>query len=536
MMEGFVVDSSPSPTLNDSCEVAKQKLKRDFVLVRSHNILVRSNNLRVPEPVVHRDLDAIDEDNEEEDDVVLGEDGALKLKAEVAEDGDEEDSAAVLSKGGKCGDESMSKGSDEENRQSYESEPDTPKSNNSSDSDQSAKHSKSPPRHSFFKSLKMKSSKTGLHFHFQPLPSLGVSKRVKKVKEARDDAVQLPQSDGGLCHFRYAWKNFTLSDLQNATDNFSQENLIGEGGYSRVYKGKLENGTLVAVKRLTGGTSQEDEMTADFLSELGIMVHLHHPNIAQLIGYGVEGGMYLVLHLSPHGSLAALLRGSKEKLNWDVRFKIAVGTAEGLLYLHEGCQRRIIHKDIKAANILLTEDFEPKISDYGLAKWLPEQWTHHVVSNIEGTFGYLPPEFFMNGIVDEKTDVYAYGVVLLELLTGRLAMDDPQKSLVMWAKPLIEKNSIDELVDPSISGPFNPEQLNRVILTAALCTHHCPDERPQMNQVVEMLSGNASSLDLAKQILSRSAPRTVSEQLFIEDDCISMDCHEDDVLKATISL
>ncbi|KAL9691054.1 hypothetical protein QQ045_011471 [Rhodiola kirilowii] len=530
-METFKVDPSPCPTQNDSSEVAKQKLKRDFVLVRSHNILVRSNNLRATEPVAHQDLEAIDEDNEDgrgETVMVEEEDVKNQVAQEVEDDGDEENSMAVYPKGENGYEEKASNGS----------EPDTPKSNNSSDSDQSAKHSKSPPRHSFFKSLKMKSSKTALHFHFQPLPSLGVSKRVKKMMEGRDDVVPIPmpQLDEGLCHFRSTWKNFTLSELQNATSNFSQENLIGKGGYSRVYKGQLEDGTLVAVKRLTGGTSQEDVMTADFLSELGIMVHLHHPNIAQLIGYGVEGGMYLVLHLSPHGSLAAILRGSKEKLNWDIRFKIVVGAADGLLYLHEGCQRRIIHKDIKAANILLTEDFEPKISDYGLAKWLPEQWSHHVVSNIEGTFGYLPPEFFMNGIVDEKTDVYAYGVLLLEIITGRLAMDDPQKSLVMWARPLIEKNSIDELVDPSLTGPFNPDQLNRVILTAALCTHHCPDDRPQMCHVVEMLSGNESRLDLAKQILSRSAPRTFSEQLFVEDDCISMDCRDDDILKTALSL
>ncbi|KDP21527.1 hypothetical protein JCGZ_21998 [Jatropha curcas] len=181
--------------------------------------------------------------------------------------------------------------------------------------------------------------------------------------------------------------NFTLPELQAATDNFSQENLIGKGGYAEVYKGRLKNGKLVAIKRLTKGTL--DEMIGDFLSEMGIMAHVNHPNTAKLIGYGIEGGMHLVLELSPHGSLASLLYGSKQTLKWHVRYKIALGTAEGLLYLHEGCQRRIIHRDIKAANILLTEDFEPQICDFGLAKWLPEHWTHHIVSKFEGTFGFV---------------------------------------------------------------------------------------------------------------------------------------------------
>ena len=166
--------------------------------------------------------------------------------------------------------------------------------------------------------------------------------------------------------------------------------MIGEGGYAEVYKGKLEDGQFVAIKRLTRG--DQEEMTADFLSELGIIVHVDHPNIARLIGYGVEGGMFLVLQLSPHGSLSSILyglliilkdikfhvfeklldikifclfpcmiSGPREKLDWRIRYNIALGTAEGLCYLHEVCQRRIIHRDIKASNILLSEDFQPQV-------------------------------------------------------------------------------------------------------------------------------------------------------------------------------
>ncbi|KAL4308036.1 hypothetical protein GQ457_01G021900 [Hibiscus cannabinus] len=176
----------------------------------------------------------------------------------------------------------------------------------------------------------------------------------KKSKRIRDDII-IPQPstefDTDAFNFKASWKNYSLAELQQATNYFSR----GEGGYAEVYKGKVEDGNIVAIKKLTRGSPEE--MTMDFLSELGIIVHVDHPNIAKLIGYGVEGGMHLVLQLSPNGSLATLLYGPKEKLNWGIRFKIGVGTAEGLCYLHEGCQRRIIHKDIKAANILLAEDF-----------------------------------------------------------------------------------------------------------------------------------------------------------------------------------
>ncbi|XP_057485748.1 receptor-like cytosolic serine/threonine-protein kinase RBK2 isoform X1 [Actinidia eriantha] len=357
-----------------------------------------------------------------------------------------------------------------------------------SDSEAHANQKSGPQWRGFFRKLK-KGPTMGLHTFHPSIPSIKMLSR-KKSRNARQSlpvVLDDPTLDGELYCFKSSWTNFSLDDLETATSNFSHENLIGEGGYSEVYKGHLHDGHLVAIKRLTRGTPEE--MTADFLSELGILVHVNHPNIANVIGYGVEGGMHLVLHLSPHGSLASLLTGAKEKLEWDIRYKIALGTAEGLAYLHEGCQRRIIHRDIKAANILLREDFEPQVSDFGLAKWLPEKWTHLTVSQFEGTFGYLPPEFFMHGIVDEKTDVYAYGVLLLELITGRLALDKSQKSLVMWAKPLLAKNNASELVDPSLADTYHSEQLNRMVLTSSLCLHESSSERPQMSKVVRMLKG-----------------------------------------------
>ncbi|XP_076925154.1 receptor-like cytosolic serine/threonine-protein kinase RBK2 isoform X1 [Bidens hawaiensis] len=326
--------------------------------------------------------------------------------------------------------------------------------------------------------IKSKSKKCLPTFH--PITSgLQLSRRLSS--SFREQFPVIPPSPMvDMSYFKPHWKNFTFSQLQSATNNFSNENMIGKGGYAEVYKGVLKNGQLVAVKQLTQGSI--DERTASFLSELGIMAHVNHPNTAKLIGYGVDGGLHLVLELSPNGSLASWLHALKEKLDWDIRYKVALGTGEGLLYLHDGCQRRIIHRDIKAANILLTKDFEPQICDFGLAKWLPEHWTHHTVSRFEGTFGYLAPEYLMHGIVDEKTDVFAFGVLLLELSSGRRALDYSQQSLVLWAKPLLRKNNVRELVNPAIVDHCNTRQLHLTVLAASLCIQQSSIRRPDMNQ------------------------------------------------------
>ncbi|XP_042509493.1 receptor-like cytosolic serine/threonine-protein kinase RBK1 [Macadamia integrifolia] len=293
-----------------------------------------------------------------------------------------------------------------------------------------------------------------------------------------------------------SWRNFSYEELAAATDNFSSEKLIGKGGHAEVYKGCLGDGQVVAVKRLTRKEKAEEERIADFLSELGIIAHINHPNAARLLGFGVEQGLHLVLDFSSHGSLASLLHGSKKPLEWTIRFKVSSGVAEGLHYLHRGCNRRIIHRDITASNILLTQDYEPQISDFGLAKWLPEQWSHHIVFPIEGTFGYLAPEYFMHGIVDEKTDVFAFGVLLLELITGRRALDSCRQSLVMWAKPLLDENKMEELVDPCLGHDYDIIEMKRMILTASMCIHNSSTMRPHMSLVLQLLRGENGTMDV----------------------------------------
>ncbi|KAG1326943.1 putative receptor-like serine/threonine-protein kinase [Cocos nucifera] len=287
-----------------------------------------------------------------------------------------------------------------------------------------------------------------------------------------------------------SWRCFSYEEISRATNNFHPDNMVGRGGYAEVFKGNLYNGQAVAVKRLAKGSTSEQK-EREFLAELGIIGHVCHPNTALLIGCCIENGLHLIFDFSPNGSLASALHGKNCKfLEWPVRYKIAIGTARGLHYLHKCCRRRIIHRDIKASNVLLGPEFEPqvKISDFGLAKWLPKQWTHHCVIPIEGTFGYLAPEYFMHGIVDEKTDVFAFGVLLLEIVTGRRPVDSSKQSLLLWAKPLIDTGRIAELADPKLEGKYDLDQLQKLVLTASYCVRQTSIWRPSMSEVLQLLT------------------------------------------------
>ncbi|XP_010548617.1 PREDICTED: receptor-like cytosolic serine/threonine-protein kinase RBK2 isoform X2 [Tarenaya hassleriana] len=279
---------------------------------------------------------------------------------------------------------------------------------------------------------------------------------------------------------RPTWRCFSFEELFDATKCFSPENLVGRGGFAEVYKGVMGNGEEIAVKRITRG-GRDERREKEFLTEIGTIGHVSHPNVLSLLGCCIDNGLYLVFRFSSRGSVASLLHdASLPPLEWERRYKIGVGTAKGLHYLHKGCQRRIIHRDIKSSNVLLTHDFEPQISDFGLAKWLPSQWSHHSIAPIEGTFGHLAPEYYTHGIVDEKTDVFAFGVFLLELISGRKPVDASHQSLHTLAKPILRKGEIEKLVDPRLHGEYNVHQLHRLAFAASLCIRSSTSSRPSM--------------------------------------------------------
>ncbi|KAK4337570.1 hypothetical protein RND71_042057 [Anisodus tanguticus] len=282
-------------------------------------------------------------------------------------------------------------------------------------------------------------------------------------------------------------KCFSYEEIASSTNYFHPENLVGQGGYSDVYRGDLEDGRTIAVKRLARDSNDMNK-EKEFLMELGVISHVNHPNTASLVGYCIENGFYLIFKFYPNGTLSSALHGKSNKsLEWPMRYKISLGIARGLHYLHKCCKHRIIHRDIKASNVLLGKDYEPQISDFGLAKWLPNKWTHHAVIPIEGTFGYLAPEYFMHGIVDEKTDVYAFGVLLLEIITGRRPVDSSRQNLLLWVTPLMEAGKLIDLADPKLEGEFDMDELHKMVLTASYCVRQSSEWRPSTTEVLELL-------------------------------------------------
>ncbi|CAK9881128.1 unnamed protein product [Sphagnum jensenii] len=291
---------------------------------------------------------------------------------------------------------------------------------------------------------------------------------------------------------------FSYHQLKEATSNFSPSNIIGRGGASQVYKGKTPDGKLVAVKCLNqGGGHQAKE---ELLTDIQITCNLSHVNIVTLLGYCADTPhMALVYDYVPQGSLEDHLHGKsddKRVLAWRIRYKVALGVAEALDYLQNGCRRPVIHRDVKPSNVLLTENFEPRLSDFGLAKWGPTNAPHIPCNDVFGTFGYLAPEYFMYGKVNNKTDVYSFGVVLLELITGRTPIDNSrpkgQENLVTWARPLLEKRNLEKLVDPrlQVCMLYDSNEMENMVLAASLCVQPSAPRRPSMRQVLKILHGD----------------------------------------------
>nr|CAD1817784.1 unnamed protein product [Ananas comosus var. bracteatus] len=290
---------------------------------------------------------------------------------------------------------------------------------------------------------------------------------------------------------------FRYEELKLATSNFSPENLIGKGGNSRVYKARLSDGDELAVKIL----KPSDAALKEFVSEIEIITTLHHKNIITLLGFCFENNsLILVYNYLPRGSLEEILHGDQEikyVVCWAERYKVAIGVAEALDYLH-GIAQPVIHRDVKSSNILLSNDFEPQLSDFGFAKWVSSPTSHLTCTDVAGTFGYLAPEYFMYGKVNEKIDVYAFGVVLLELISGkkpiRTGCPKGQESLVMWAKPILRGGEIKELVDPSLGNEYDSDQMERMALAASLCIRAASRLRPRIAPVLKLLQGDDSEV------------------------------------------
>ncbi|XVF18539.1 hypothetical protein REPUB_Repub11eG0031000 [Reevesia pubescens] len=286
---------------------------------------------------------------------------------------------------------------------------------------------------------------------------------------------------------------FSLRQIKAATNNFDSANKIGEGGFGPVYKGVLSDGRVIAVKQLSSKSKQGNR---EFVNEIGMISALQHPNLVKLYGCCIEGNqLLLVYEYLENNSLARALFGRDEQrlnLDWSTRKKICLGIARGLAYLHEESRLKIVHRDIKATNVLLDKDRNAKISDFGLAK-LDEEENTHISTRIAGTIGYMAPEYAMRGYLTDKADVYSFGVVLLEIVSGKSNTNYRPKEefvyLLDWAYVQQEQGNLLELVDPSLGSKYSKEEALRMLNLALLCTNPSPTLRPSMSSVVSMMEG-----------------------------------------------
>uniref|UniRef100_A0A0E0LVD2 non-specific serine/threonine protein kinase n=1 Tax=Oryza punctata TaxID=4537 RepID=A0A0E0LVD2_ORYPU len=317
-------------------------------------------------------------------------------------------------------------------------------------------------------------------------------------------------------------RQFGLRELHAATDGFSAKNILGKGGFGDVYRGRLTDGTVVAVKRLKDPTASGE---AQFRTEVEMISLAVHRHLLRLVGFcaASSGERLLVYPYMPNGSVASRLRAhwielfsdeiirtnfietfvtkfyeGKPPLDWQTRKRIAVGTARGLLYLHEQCDPKIIHRDVKAANVLLDECHEAVVGDFGLAKLL-DHGDSHVTTAVRGTVGHIAPEYLSTGQSSEKTDVFGFGILLLELVTGQRALEvgkgsgviQHQKGVMLdWVRKVHQEKLHDLLVDQDLGPHYDRIEVAEMVQVALLCTQFQPSHRPRMSEVVRMLEGD----------------------------------------------
>ncbi|XP_028051354.1 cold-responsive protein kinase 1-like isoform X2 [Camellia sinensis] len=305
-------------------------------------------------------------------------------------------------------------------------------------------------------------------------------------------------------------KLYTYKELSIATENFRPTNKIGEGGFGSVYKGSLKDGTVAAIKVLSAESRQG---VREFLTEITVISDIEHENLVKLHGCCVEGShRILVYGYLENNSLAQTLLGGRRsgiQFNWNTRTKICIGVARGLAFLHEEVQPHIVHRDIKASNVLLDKDLTPKISDFGLAKLFAPSLTH-ISTRVAGTLGYLAPEYAIRGQLTRKADIYSFGVLLLEIVSGRCNTNKrlcaEEQYLLERVWKLYEKGEVARLVDTSLEEDLDIDEACKFLKIGLLCTQGFPKLRPSMSKVVKMLTGEMDVDD--KEILK---PGLISE-------------------------
>ncbi|KAJ7955319.1 Kinase family protein [Quillaja saponaria] len=327
----------------------------------------------------------------------------------------------------------------------------------------------------------------------------------------------------GLPEFSHlGWGHwFTLRDLELATNRFSKENVIGEGGYGVVYQGQMVNGSPVAVKKLLNNLGQAEK---EFRVEVEAIGHVRHKNLVRLLGYCIEGThRLLVYEYVNNGNLEQWLHGAMRQhgyLTWDARMKILLGTAKALAYLHEAIEPKVVHRDIKSSNILIDDNFNAKISDFGLAKLLGAGKSY-ITTRVMGTFGYVAPEYANSGLLNEKSDVYSFGVLLLEAITGRDPVDygrpAPEVNLVDWLKMMVGSRRSEEVVDPNIETRPSTSALKRTLLTALRCVDPDAGKRPKMSQVVRMLESEEYPIPREDRRRRRSQAGTAGAESHLDN-------------------
>ncbi|XP_072969351.1 receptor-like serine/threonine-protein kinase SD1-8 isoform X2 [Typha angustifolia] len=299
---------------------------------------------------------------------------------------------------------------------------------------------------------------------------------------------------------------FDLETIKLSTNNFSETNKLGEGGFGSVYKGQLQNGQEIAVKRRAKDSSQG---VNEFMNEVVLIAKLQHKNLVRLLGCCIHGNeRMLIYEYMSNKSLDFVIFDERRRasLNWRVILEITLGVARGVLYLHEDSRVNIIHRDLKAANILLDEQMIPKISDFGTARLFGGDQMEIDTATVVGTRGYMSPEYAMDGRLSVKSDVYSFGVLLLEIISGK--RNQGLVNLIAYAWMLWEEGNIAQLIDQAVGGPCPTSELLRYIQVGLLCVQECPDDRPAMSAIMLMLASEDSALPEPKKpvVCNRMVP------------------------------